>query len=190
MARSSLIAVATFGCVGVAAAVSLVWFWGAAGDGHFEPAVALLGMLGGLTGILAERRAAAQDKRTAVLAALADELARAEDVLADPVFAPADGAPPAPHVYPRLPVSATDAALASGALTDHGDADLVNRLHRWRDEVNGVNRRLELTEVRLFGAGAAHEAEDFDRALHRDGGYLDHVRAHLRDLRSTMHPSP
>jgi hypothetical protein len=179
VARSSLIAVATFGSVGVAGVISLVWFWVSSGDGRFEPAVGTLGMLGGLTGILAERRASARDRRNAVLATLRDELSRAAEVLAGPVFT-TEASPP--RVYPRLPVSAVDAALVSGALTERGDTELLNRLHRWRDEVTGFNRRLELTEVRLFGAGAAHEAADFDRALRRDGGYLAEVREHRQAL--------
>jgi hypothetical protein len=84
-----------------------------------------------------------------------------------------------------LPVSAVDAALVSGALTERGDTELLTRLHQWRDEVTGFNRRLEITETRLFGAGAAHEAADFDRALRRGGGCLEVVRRHrgvLADL--------
>jgi hypothetical protein len=170
--RSSLV---TFGSVAVAALMSVVWF--ATGEGRFEPAVGLLGMLGGLTGILAERRTAATERRGTVLTSLADELRRADAILADPRF---DGV--APCVYPRLPVSATDAAVISGALT--GDTGLLTRLHRWRDEANDFNRRLELTEMRLFGAGAAHEAVDYARALR--GGYLDHVRAQLAGLRTDL----
>lgn len=176
-ARSSLVAAATFGSVGVAAAISLVWFWVSPGAGRFEPAVGTLGMLGALTGVLAERRVAARDKRDTVLLTLRDELRRAAEVLAGPGFA--DGPP---SVYPRLPASAVNAALVSGALSEHADADLLNRLHRWRDEVTGFNRRLELTETRLLATAAVHEAADFHRALRRVGGYLEEVRAHRAAL--------
>lgn len=190
MARSSLIAFATFGSVAVAAFISLVWFAVATGENRFEPAVGVLGMLGGLTGILAERRAAARDRRRVVLATLADELERASAVLTDPRLTPSGDT--GPRVYPRLPVSAIEAALTSGALTERGDTELLNHLHRWRDEAIGFNRRLEITEMRLLGAGAAHEALDFERALHRNGGYLSHIRTRLQTLTTTLptHPNP
>jgi hypothetical protein len=165
--------VVTFGSVAVAALMSVVWF--ATGEGRLEPAVGLLGMLGGLAGVLADRRAAVTERRGAVLATLAEELRRAAGILADPRFDRI-----APCVYPRLPVSATDAAVLSGVLT----GDLLARLHHWRAEANDFNRRLDLTEMRLLGAGAAHEAVDYARALR--GGYLDHVRAHLAALRGDL----
>jgi hypothetical protein len=155
--------------------MSVVWF--ATGEGRLEPAVGLVGMLGGLAGMLAERRTATAERRTAVFASVTDELRRAAVILADPRF---DAV--APCVYPRLPVSAAAAAVLSG----HVDAGALARLHRWRAEADDFNRRLELTELRLLTAGAAHEAGDYARALR--GGYLDHVRAHLATLRRTLDP--
>jgi hypothetical protein len=172
VSRSSLV---TFGSVAVAALMSVVWF--ATGEGRLEPAIGVLGMLGGLAGVLADRRTAATERRGTVLTTLADELRRAATILTDPRF---DGATPC--VYPRLPVSATDAAVISGVL----DGDLLARLHHWRDEANDFNRRLDLTETRLLGTGATHEATDYARAL--QAGYLTHVRTHLTHLRTTLTP--
>jgi hypothetical protein len=187
MARSSLIALATFGSVGTAALISIVWFAASSGDGLFEPAVGLLGILGGLTGILAERRAAANDRRKAIRATLRDELNRATTILAGTTFAPTDT--PHAQVYPRLPLSAVDAALTSGVLLEPADTELLNQLHQWRDEVNGFHRRLELTETRVFAAGATHDATDLHRALHRQGGYLDHIRDRLAQLFMLVEPT-
>jgi hypothetical protein len=89
---------------------------------------------------------------------------------------------PKPRVYPRLPVSATDAALTSGALANQSDEDLLRRLRNWRDEVNGFNRRLELTEIRIFTSGLPTEIADFERALHSNDSYLNDTRSHLREL--------
>ncbi|HSV65560.1 MAG TPA: hypothetical protein VLJ59_06595 [Mycobacteriales bacterium] len=182
MTRSSFIAVATFGCICVAWVISGVWLFVASGTSRFEPAVQILGLLAGVTGILAERRATGQERRRLALTSLADELRRGAATLADPRLAPADGTNRRPRVYPRLPVSAVDAALVSGALAEQDDAGLLGRLHEWRDVVSGFNRRLDLTEMRIFTAGAAEEIPDFDRALHRSDGYLDQIRRHLHEL--------
>ena len=91
-------------------------------------------------------------------------------------------------MYPRLPVSAVDAAVVSGALSQRGDADLLNRLHQWRDEANGFNRRLEITEMCVFSdkETAEQEMAEFDRALHQDNGYLDQIRRDLGELREFL----
>lgn len=182
MAKSTIIALTTFGSIAVAAIISIVWFWVSDSESRFEPAVGILGLLGGLFGILAERRAATHERRRTAMTSLADELGRAKEVLSDGCW-PASGSDHRPRVYPRLPISAVDAALVSGALTEPGDADLVGRLHQWRDEANGFNRRLDLTEIRVLVVGAAHETPDFDRALN---GYLDQVRSGLADLRQVV----
>lgn len=185
LSRSSVIAVITFGFVIFSAVISLIWLITADGVSRFEPAVSGLGLLGGLAGILAERRATAQERRNLALLTLVDELHRDTEILADPRFY-TNGPALTPHVYPRLPVSATDATLISGALAEHSDAELLGRLHNWRDEVNGFNRRLELTENRIFTTGAPAEVAEFERMLYRSDGYLKHVRLHLQDLQDYL----
>jgi hypothetical protein len=185
MPRSSLIALATFSSVAISAAISIIWFVTASGASRFEPAVQTLGLLAGLTGVLAERRAAARERRHLAIVTLADELRGGIFILDDPQFAPSKETP-RPRVYPRLPVSATDAALISGALANRSDDDLIRLLHSWRDEVNGFNRRLELTEMRIFTSGMPAEIAEFERALHRSNGYLNQIRSRLRDLQSYL----
>lgn len=181
ISRSSFIAVSTFGSIGVAASMSVVWFCTASGADRFEPAVQALGLLAGITGVLAERRSAARERRDLTILAVLDELRRVQDILADSQFA-AGTKPPRRRVYLRLPVSATDAALTSGALARQSDNELLRLLHKWRDEVNGFNRRLELTELLVFTSGDPAEAGEFERALRRGGGYLSRVQRHVRDL--------
>jgi hypothetical protein len=160
--------------------VSVGWFASASGIGRCEPAVQLLGLLGGLTGVLAQRRAAARERRSLALAALADELSRDAAILDDPRFTPRGD--PHPRIYPRLPVSAVDVALTSAALGGRGDADLVRRLHAWRDDVTGFNRRLDLTEVLVFTARTPADLAEFERALCDPDSYLGEIRCHLRQL--------
>lgn len=185
MPRSSLIVLVTFGGIATSAVVSIVWLVDVSGTSKFEPAVQTLGLLIGLTGVLAERRASAQERRHLTLVALTDELRRITSILDSPQFAQSAGTL-RPQVYPRLPVSATDAALTSGALTEQSDDDLVRLLHNWRDEVNGFNRRLELTELRVFTSGALIELAEFERVLHRNDGYLVQISRNLYDLQSVL----
>ncbi len=185
MPRSSLIAAFTFSSVAFSAVISIVWFITTSGTAMFEPAVQMFGLLGGLTGVLAERRAAARERRHLALVTLVDELRRDTAILDDSQFAPSKETP-RPRVYPRLPVSATDAALTSGALAERGDDELLRILHNWRDEVNGFNRRLELTEIRVFTSENPAEIAEFERALHRSDGYLSQIRRHLRDLQDYL----
>lgn len=185
MPRSSLIALATFSSVAISAAISITWFITASGASRFEPAVQTFGLLAGLTGVLAERRAAARERRNLTLVTLADELRKCISILDHPQFAPSEEIP-RPRVYPRLPVSATDAALISGALAKRSDDDLLRLLHDWRDEVNGFNRRLELTEVRTFTSQMPEEVAEFERILHRSNSYLNQIRRRVQDLQSYL----
>lgn len=72
MRRSSLIAVTTFGTVSTV--ISIVWFVSVQGASRFPPAVPTLGLLGGLAGVLVERRVAIQERRHLSLITLVDEL--------------------------------------------------------------------------------------------------------------------
>jgi hypothetical protein len=105
MRRSSLIAVTTFGTVSVSTVISIVWFVSVQGALRFPPAVATLGLLGGLAGVLVEHRVAIQERRHLSLITLVDELQRDASILDDPRFALSQEMP-RPRVYPRLPVSA------------------------------------------------------------------------------------
>jgi hypothetical protein len=154
-----------------------------------EPVVNVLVVLAALSGIFAERWAAARQRRAEALRALADELRRDADVLGGPEFT-GGGHPAGPTVYPRLPVSAVDTALVSGALDPGRDAALLPFLHRWRDAAAGFNRRLDLTESLLFGAGSAADQERLRAALHQSGGYLDRLRRDLADLTAQVTPHP
>jgi hypothetical protein len=114
-----------------------------------------------------------------------DELQRAASILDGPQFNQSAEAPRL-RVYPRLPVSATDAALTSDALTQSSDDDLLRLLHNWRDDVNGFNRRLDLTEIRVFTLGTLAEITEFERVLHRNDGYLAQIHRHLQGLQDSL----
>ncbi|MCC3767537.1 hypothetical protein [Streptomyces sp. UNOC14_S4] len=171
-------AATTIACLLTALGICVWWLYVAQGQGsHFEPATSGLALVAAITGVYAERRAAARERRAQTLHALADELARNTELLDGEGFAPMDPAAPKARVYPRLLQSATDAALVSGAFSEPGHDELVALLHRWRDAVHDFNRRLDLTELRSYvGAVPAEELLAIDAAMHREGGQLEGVR--------------
>jgi hypothetical protein len=200
MTRALIVGI-TFGCMAGAAVLSVIWFVAVPGTSRFEPAVQTLGLLAGITGIFAERLAAARERRNQAVTAVADELAKNRAIL-DGSFALA-GAPGRPvgaagrpvgaagrpvgradavRVYPRLLQSAVDYVLVSGVLAESGDRELVRLLHEWRDTVREFNHRLDLTELRIFVGSAQDEASEFDQALRHAGGYLSRVHALLDAL--------
>ena len=77
---------------------------------------------------------------------------------------------------------AVDSAFASGALSPRRDTELIERLHQWRSTVSAVNHRLDLTESLTFATNSPEEVEQFNRALHREGGYLHGVQELLKGL--------
>ena len=61
-------------------------------------------------------------------------------------------------------------------------APTLQGLHRWRATVNAVNRRLDLTESLTFAMTSEEEVTQFNRALHRDDGYLHGIHELLNQL--------
>jgi hypothetical protein len=181
---SAVVTAVTAASMSAAVGLSVGWLLSAPGASRFEPAVSMFGLVAGLTGALAQRRAAARERRVLVLTALADELGT-DAVLLAGLAAPAGGRERR-RVHPRLPISAVDVALTSGVLDGPADAGLVRQLHRWRTEVSGLNRRLELSELLAFVAPRGADAGQFERAVpHRDS-YLQDLREQLRMLRDEL----
>ncbi|MCQ8773389.1 hypothetical protein [Streptomyces telluris] len=176
-------AAATVACLLAALGICVWWLTVARGrDEHFEPAASGLALVAAITGVYAERRAAARERRAQALYALADELVKNTELLGTG-FAPLDRFAPRARVYPRLLQSATDAALVSGVFSGPGHDELVALLHRWRDAVHDFNRRLDLTELRTYVSRVPpEELLAIDEAMHRPGGQLDG----LRRLRSSV----
>jgi hypothetical protein len=182
------ITIATFGALAIALLVGVAWFVESPASQRWEPAVNTLALLAGLTGIFAERWAAERERRNQAVASIATELRHNKELLDDQAFQPTELN--RRRVYPRLMVSAVDSAFASGALSPRRDSELIDKLHRWRSTVNAVNRRLDLTESLTFGSTSGAEVEQFNRALHRDDGYLHGVRELLGELSAGPFAAP
>jgi hypothetical protein len=171
----------TSGTLVVAFGVTIFWFGQASGLGRFEPAVSALGLLAGVTGIIAERYAATKELREQALSALHDELITNQRILDEPPFSP--GARSfRREVYPRLYSSALEASLLSTALSPRRDRDLVRVLHHWRNTLTMFNHRLDIAEIMTFLDASGDTARDIHHGLHRERGPLQDVRAVLADL--------
>jgi hypothetical protein len=181
-----LITSATFGALAIALVLGAGWFLVSPPESRWEPAVNTLALLAGITGIFAERWAASRERRHQALEALLREFARNRHVLADARFSPKNSPITSPLVYPRLVLSATDMTLVSGALHARADAPMFRLLHAWRDTVNEINHRLDLTESLTFTTTSIEELQRFDEALHHPDGYLHGARAQLEGLISHM----
>ncbi|GAB1512619.1 hypothetical protein [Actinophytocola sp. KF-1] len=176
----------TFGALAVAAGLGIAWLVVSPADQRWEPAVNTLALLAGITGIFAERWAAERERRLQAVESIRAELAHDVEVLDDDAFRRDPDAYRRRRVYPRLVVSAVDSAFASGALSRRRDGELIRMLHAWRDTVNTVNRRLDLTESLTFATASMDEVEAFNRALQRSDGYLTGARALLGELQSYL----
>lgn len=174
----------TFGALAVAMALGVSWFVVSPPGERWEPAVNSLALLAGITGVFAERWAAQREQRNQALGSIRLEMDRNRETLEGEAFNAAGHR--GRRVYPRLVQSAVDAALSSGALSPHRDAELIDLLHRWRTAVGSVNRRLELTEMLVFTSASEEKAEQFHAALHSATGFFQGVRTLLDETRDYL----
>src|SRR5262245_16005120 len=158
------------------------------GNGKMEAAATVTALFAAITGVRAERWAALREQRRRVLDALAQELAANQESLEDERFRPLQGPSLRRRVFPRLNLSAVDAALISGALETLADAEVMTMLYQWRDAVRELNHRLDLTEVYLFSADTIEpdELRAFDEALHSADGILGVVSGLLANLKELL----
>lgn len=133
----------------------LVGLLGIFGEAHYDDyhlIVESLAVAAGITGVFAERRAAAVERQQLAVGAVRKELEENIHLLQDDSrFQLAPGAVPGPRLYPRLGVSATDACLAQDALADDVDDHRSGALAVWREEAETFNRGLNLTELLFYG---------------------------------------
>jgi len=114
--------------------------------------VETIAVLAGITGVYAERRAAALERRRAAVKAVRKELEDNIDLLeSDRRFEPQNHESPEPRMYPRLDLAAVDSCLAQGALVQDGDHARAVALNKWRDKADTFNRGLNLTEILFYG---------------------------------------
>lgn len=172
----------TAGSLAVAFVVSAVWWSRSTGTSRFEPAVQVLGLLGGITGIVAERWAAGRERRAEALQAIGEELHDNRKILTSPPFAVGTAQPARRQVYPRMNLSAVNAALSSAVLSPRRDESLAGLLHDWRNEAEIFNHQLSLAEILAFTNGSDDVLRDLYQGLHSADGPLERMQEHLAGL--------
>jgi hypothetical protein len=162
--------------------INAVWFATSTGTGRLEPIVGVLGILAGITGLFAERWAAAQEARDSALDAIRTELEANGKLLGSAAFGDGPDQALRRTVYPRLHLSAVDAAFAGGALSTTRDAELITALHGWRNQVVRFNSQLALAEMLAFTVESESVLRDLRDGLHGDDGPLTRMRGSIEDL--------
>lgn len=146
--RRVTVAVVTYALLGIAFVLGILWILGVGPE--WEPWVNSLTLLAGVTGLVVERQNAETERRSEVVASVVFELQQNRAIVERRLAGLRTGGERALSVSPRLALSAVDAALASGVLSRAPDSALVEKLHRWRERVQGYNWRRDLTEFELM----------------------------------------
>jgi hypothetical protein len=141
-----LIRFATIAALGSALLLSVLW-WLYPQSSRFESAGTIMALAAAATGIPADRWAVAAERRARMVAALRRELAENRLLFSDPAFLPEHQG--LGQVYPRLKLSAVETALLTGSFDGYRDTQIQQRLFDWRNAADDLNRRLDLTELRL-----------------------------------------
>ncbi|WP_123809690.1 hypothetical protein [Micromonospora globispora] len=175
----------TAGSLAVAFVVSAVWWNRSSGSSRFEPAVQIMGLLAGITGIVAERWAASRERRAEALQAIGDELQDNRNTLTSPSFAMGTTPLARRQVYPRMNLSAVNAALSSAVLSPRRDETLASMLHDWRNEAEIFNHQLSLAEILAFTNGSDDVLRHLHQGLHSADGPLERMREQLTALLAT-----
>ena len=182
MTPRRIIVVVTALSLAAAFVINAIWFATSVGQDRLEPVVGVLGILAGITGLIAERWAARQEARDAALDAIRAELEANEDLLASAAFSTEPDQPLRRTVYPRLHLSAVDAAFAAGSLSTTRDASLIDALHAWRNQVVRFNSQLALAEMLAFTMESEAVLRDLRDGMHGAGGPLSRLRTSIDNL--------
>jgi hypothetical protein len=181
--RRVIVAV-TAASLAAAVVINAIWFARTAGTGRLEPIVGVLGILAGITGLVAERWVAAREARDAALQAIGHELRANRDLLYS--FADDPSRPVRRQIYPRLHLSAVDAAFAEGSLSSVRDAALLGDLHAWRNQVTRFNSQLALAEILAFTIESESVLRDLREGLHGENGPLARLGGAIDNLLSRL----
>lgn len=184
--RRVAVAVATYALLGVAFVLGILWILGIGPE--WEPWVNSLTLLAGVTGLVVERQNAETERRAEVVASVGFELRQNRAIVERRLSGLRTGGEQALAVSPRLASSAVDAALASGVLSRPPDRAVVEKLHRWRERVQGYNWRRDLTELELILLKYQHD-DDLRTNLSSIANerlYLLRLRTELDGLRTAL----
>jgi hypothetical protein len=169
----------------ICALVVSIWWWADPRRDWLQAPSTALALIAAVAGIPADRWAAEAQRRARTLTSIARELRQNGEILADPRFLPANQG--LGLVYPRLMLGAVDTAFIAGALNSHRDRDLVRYLLDWRNIAQDFNRRLDITEQRLYTLDTLSRDELASlRGIGRPDGYFIRAQAMLDELQAAV----
>lgn len=172
-------------------ALGLGWLWliDYTGRGEtWEAGATVLALFAAVAGIPGERWAAARERRASARKAVLRE--RDENLaIIDGYMQPMTLANARRRVYPRLLTSALTMAIASGEFAARRDQAVLDAMLTCHDDIEQLNHRLDLLELRMFLAThiSPQELVDLDRPLYRPDGYVAVVRESLNLLEKAWH---
>ncbi|MEM7727317.1 MAG: hypothetical protein AAF208_13260 [Cyanobacteria bacterium P01_A01_bin.45] len=169
----NIVSFLTFASLTTGLILAIIWYLRQPLD--FEPAVTAIGLLATITGIFAERWASVRQEQKVLLLSLCREFQSNATILSDTRFKQDIQSIQHPVVYPRLIMSVTQTAIASGAFAESQYKDLFSLLHKWHDIVNEFNRRLDITELRTFVNPSPPEIREFYQALRGSNNFNDAI---------------
>jgi len=177
--------VITFGILFALLAES-VWWCFVPNSAVMQPLNASLAVTAAIFGIPADRLAAAAAQRRQALLALRHDLLRNRTLLTEArelAQNPSHG-----QVYPRLILGALDTAVLLNALSPSRDQNVLNLVLDWRGIAFDLNRRLEMTELRLCTGDLVDRAElDLLRDIAgRPDGHFARAASSLEALSSAI----
>jgi hypothetical protein len=181
-----IIVVVTAASLVAAFVVNAVWFSVSTGSARLEPIVGVLGILAGITGLVAERWAATREARDAALRAVSTELSANAELLGASAFLEDPNGLLRRTIYPRFQLSAVDTALAGGSVSSARDFGLVGQLHAWRNQVVRFNAGLAVAEILAFTVESESVLRDLYEGLHADDGPLIRLGTAIEALQAQL----
>jgi hypothetical protein len=134
-----------------------IWWCFEPDSALLQPVNAALAVAAAIFAIPADRLAASAEQRKQTLLALRHEIVRNTELLTearDLALSPTYG-----QIYPRLVQSAMSPAILFGALNHSRDRQVLQLALEWQSIAFDLNRRLEMTELRLCTGEPAERAE-------------------------------
>jgi hypothetical protein len=163
-----------------------VWWWINPQQDWLQAPSTALALIAAVCGIPADRWAVEAQRRSRALMSLRQELIQNAAILEDPRVRP--DAQGIGQIYPRLMLGAVDTAFISGALTWRRDRDLLRRLLEWRNAADDLNRRLDITELRLCIVDRldGDELSTLRNIMREPDGYFALVARRMQELRGAV----
>jgi hypothetical protein len=146
--------------------VSIIWFFS---KPDYEPALSAIALLASITGVFAERWHAKKELREQLFGTLIQEIQLNKMLLKNPPFKDCDKLE-VRIFFPRLYSEALDRFIYSSEFLSINDRPFLYALHRHKQVITQVNRKINAIELKLFMYfGTINKKEHWDILIEKDG---------------------